>query len=66
MGTFGKRLTLALGVAAGAALTIFAISKSGNKDIKKITAKTIDLKDELLSTIEKDFAKIKQRTREFI
>ena len=66
MSTIGKKVALVLGVAAGAALTAFAVSKSGQKEIKRIGDKTLSMKDDLLDTIGKDVSKIKQMSKEFI
>lgn len=61
-----KKLTLVLGVAAGAALTALAISKNGQKELKRLNERTADLRDSLLNTIERDINKIKRRKGEFI
>jgi len=65
MGSFKKKLTIVLGVAAGAALTAFAVSKSGQKEIQKLSARTADLRDNLLA-MSKDLSKIKRTSKEFI
>ena len=66
MSTFGKRLTLAMGVAAGAALAAFAVSKSGKKEIKKWSDKTGNWKDDLMTKVSKDINKIKRDRKVFI
>ncbi|MEN8248410.1 MAG: hypothetical protein ABFS32_05725 [Bacteroidota bacterium] len=66
MSLLKKRLTLVLGVAAGAALTALAVSKNGQKELKKLTEKTAELRESLLSTIEKDINSIKRTKGEFI
>ena len=65
MGSFKKNLTIVLGVAAGAALTAFAVSKSGQKEIKKLNDMASDLKDDLLAAT-KDLSKIKRSSKQFI
>ena len=66
MSTVGKKVALVLGVAAGAALTAFAVSKSGQKEIKKISDRTLSMKDDVLDMISKDVSKIKKMSKEFI
>ena len=61
-----KKLTLVLGVAAGAALTALAISKNGQKELKRLNEKTAELRDSLMNTIERDINRIKRRKGEFI
>ena len=61
-----KKLTLVLGVAAGAALTALAISKNGQKELKRLNEKTAELRDSLLNTLERDINRIKRRKGEFI
>ncbi len=65
MGSFKRNLTIVLGVAAGAALTAFAVSKSGQKELKRLSEKTAELKDSLLD-VTKDLTKIKRTSRNFI
>ncbi len=64
MESFGKKLTLVLGVAAGAAIAVFAASKSGRKEIKRISSKTVDLKDNLLDSINGDLIRMKKAAKE--
>jgi hypothetical protein len=66
MGSFTKSLTIVLGVAAGAALTVYATSKSGQKEIKKLGSRTAQLREELLNNVVKDLTKIKRVSKEFI
>jgi hypothetical protein len=66
MGSFTKSLTIVLGVAAGAALTVYATSKSGQKEIKKLGSRTAQLREELLNNVAKDLTKIKRVSKEFI
>jgi sulfite exporter TauE/SafE len=65
MGSLKKNLTIVLGVVAGAALTAFAVSKSGKEEIKRLSLKTAKLRDELLN-VTKDLTKIKRTSEEFI
>lgn len=65
MGSFKRNLTIVLGVAAGAALTAFAVSRSGQKELKKLGEKTAELKDSLLD-VTKDLTKIKRTSKNFI
>ena len=65
MGSLKKNLTIVLGVAAGAALTAFAVSKSGQKEIKRLNDMAGDLKDDLLSAT-KDLSKLKRSSKQFI
>ena len=66
MSVLKKRLTLALGVAAGAALTVLAISKNGQKELKRLNERTAELRNTLLNTLERDINRIKRKTGEFI
>jgi hypothetical protein len=66
MGSFKRNLTIVLGVAAGAALTVFATSKSGQREIKRLGSRTAQLREELLSNVAKDLTKIKRVSKEFI
>ena len=65
MGSFKRNLTIVLGVAAGAALTAFAVSRSGQKELKKLGEKTAEIKDSLLD-VTKDLTKIKRTSKNFI
>jgi len=58
----GKSLTITLGVAAGAALTALAVSKSGQRAIKRISNKAAELRNEL----EKDITQVKRHSSYFI
>ena len=66
MGSLKKSITIVLGVAAGAALTAFAVSKSGQKEIKRISDRTAELRESLLDNMAKDLTKIKRVSKEFI
>jgi hypothetical protein len=66
MGSFKKSITIALGVAAGAAITAFAVSKSGQKEIKRIGERTAELRESLIDNVAKDLTKIKRVSKEFI
>jgi hypothetical protein len=66
MGSFKRNLTIVLGVAAGAALTAYAVSKSGQREIKKLSSRSADLRDNILNTVAKDLTKIKRVSKEFI
>ena len=66
MSTVGKKVALALGVAAGAALAVFATSKSGQKEIRKINDRTQGMRADLLNMISKDVARIKKMSQRFI
>ncbi len=66
MGSLKKSITIVLGVAAGAALTAFAVSKSGQKEIKRIGDRTAELRESLLDNVAKDLTKIKRVSKEFI
>ena len=66
MGSLKKSITIVLGVAAGAALTAFAVSKSGQKEIKRIGDRTAELRESLLDNMAKDLTKIKRVSKEFI
>ena len=58
----GKSLTIALGVAAGAALTALAISKNGQKTLKRLGDKTVELRNNLA----KDITQVKRHSNYFI
>jgi len=58
----GKSIKIALGVVAGAALASFAVSKSGQRTIKKIGEKTSDL----AGSLQKDILKVKKESSYFI
>ena len=66
MGSLKRKITLVLGVAAGAALTAFAVSKSGQKEIKRIGSRTAELRQDLMANVAKDLTKIKRVSKEFI
>ncbi len=66
MGSLKKKLSLVLGIAAGAAITAFAVSKSGQKEIKRLGSKTADLRESVLNSVSKDLTKIKGMSKEFI
>ena len=66
MGSFKRNITIVLGVAAGAAITAFAVSKSGQKEIKRIGSRSAELRDNLLNNITTDLTKIKRVSKEFI
>jgi hypothetical protein len=66
MGSFKRNITIVLGVVAGAALTAFAVSKSGQKEIKRIGSRTAELRDNLLNNVTTDLTKIKRVSKEFI
>ena len=66
MGSLKRNITIALGVAAGAALTAFAVSKSGQKEIKRFGERTVDLRDSLLNDVTTDLTKIRRISKEFI
>ena len=58
----GKSIKIALGVAAGAALDSFAVSKTGQKTIKRIGEKTSDL----TNSLQKDIRKVRKESSYFI
>ncbi|HHL53060.1 MAG TPA: hypothetical protein ENJ39_06755 [Flammeovirgaceae bacterium] len=60
-----KRLTIALGIAAGAALTAFALSRSSKKEWRVLREKVAELGDELFNTT-KDLTRIKRISKKFI
>jgi len=66
MGSFKRNLSIILGLAAGAALAVFAVSRSGQREIKRIGSRTAELRAELLSNVAKDITKIKRISKEFI
>ncbi len=66
MGSLKRNISLVLGITAGVALTAFAVSKTGQKEIKKFGSLTADLREELLSSVVKDITKIKRVSKEFI
>ncbi len=66
MGSFKRNLTLVLGVAVGAALTAFAVSKSGQKEIKRLGSRTAEFRQSLMDNVAKDLTKIKRVSKEFI
>jgi hypothetical protein len=66
MGSLKRNITLVLGVAAGAALTVFAVSKSGQKEIKRFSERSAELRDNLLHNVTTDLTKIKRVSKEFI
>lgn len=66
MGSFKRNITIVLGIAAGAALTAFAASKSGQREIKRIGSRTAELRDNFMSNVTTDLTKIKRVSKEFI
>jgi len=66
MGSIKKNVAIILGVIAGATLTAFAVSKSGQKELKRMGSRTALLRDELLNNVAKDLTKIKRVSKEFI
>ena len=66
MGSLKRKITLVLGVAAGAALTAFAVSNSGQTEIKRIGSRTAELRQDLMANVAKDLTKIKRVSKEFI
>ena len=66
MGSLKRNITIVLGVAAGAALTVFAVSKSGQKEIKRIGERTAELRKSLVNDVTTDLTKIKRLSKEFI
>lgn len=66
MGSLKRNITIVLGVAAGAALTVFAASKSGQKEIKRIGARTAELRKSIVNDVTTDLTKIKRVSKEFI
>lgn len=66
MGSLRRNITIVLGVAAGAALTVFAVSKSGQREIKRLGSRTAEIRASLLSNVAKDLTKIKRVSKEFI
>lgn len=66
MGSFKRNITIFLGVATGAALTAFAVSKSGQKEIKRLGSRTAEFRDILLNNVTTDLTKIKRVSKEFI
>ena len=66
MSTIGKRVALVLGVAAGAALAAFATSKSGKKEIRRISDRTQGMRNDLLNMIDKDVTRLKKMSQRFI
>ena len=66
MGSLKRNITIVLGVAAGAALTVFAASKSGQKEIKRIGERTAELRKSLVNDVTTDLTKIKRVSKEFI
>ena len=57
---------MVLGVAAGAAITAFAVSKSGQKEFKRLGDKTLGMRKDILDTIGKDITKLKKLSKDFI
>lgn len=66
MGSLKRNITIVLGVAAGAALTAFAVSRSGQKEIKRIGSRTAELRKSLVNDVTTDLTKIKRFSKEFI
>jgi hypothetical protein len=66
MGSFKRKITLVLGVAVGAAITALAVSKSGQKEIKRLGSRTAELREGLMQNVAKDLTKIKRVSKEFI
>ena len=66
MGSLKKNLSIVLGVVVGATIAVFAVSKSGQKEIKRIGSKTAELRADLLNNVAKDITKIKRISKEFI
>ncbi len=65
MSVVRKRVTIALGIAAGAALAALALSRSGKKEWQVLREKVAELGDELFNTT-KDLTKIKRISKKFI
>lgn len=55
-----------MGVAAGAALAAFAVSRSGRQEIRKWSSKTAGLRDDFLKKVSKDIAQAKKMGKRFI
>ena len=66
MGSLKRNITIVLGVAAGAALTVFAASRSGQKEIKRIGSRTAELRKSIVNDVTTDLTKIKRFSKEFI
>ena len=66
MSTVGKKVALVLGVAAGAALAAFATSKSGKKEMKRLSQRTQGMREELLNMIDRDVTRLKKMSQRFI
>lgn len=66
MSLAGKKVALALGVVAGAAIAALAITKSGQKEFKRIGDRTLTMKDDFLDIIGKDVSRIKKMSNRFI
>jgi len=66
MGSTKKNLTIVLGIAAGAAITAYAVSKTGRNNLKKFGEKANLFKDELFKSVAKDLTKIKRTSNQFI
>lgn len=66
MGSLKRNISIVLGVTAGAALAAFAVSKSGQKEIKRIGERTAEIRESLLNNVTTDLTKIKRISKEFI
>jgi predicted transcriptional regulator len=66
MSSIGKKVALVLGVAAGAALAVFASSKTGQKEIRKIGDRSQGMRDDLLNMIDRDVTRLKKMSQRFI
>jgi len=66
MSTVGKKLALVFGLAAGAAITALAVSKSGKREIKRLSDISLRRKNDLMDNIGRDLTRIKKMGKRFI
>jgi gas vesicle protein len=58
MGSTGKAFALLVGLAAGAALTVFAFSKKGKKTREEIARKFNEITDGVKTSVRKSLTKV--------
>ena len=58
MSSTGKTFTLLLGMATGAALTVFALSKKGKRTREEIAKKVNEISGEVKSSVRRKLSKV--------
>ena len=66
MGTSSKKIAVFLGLAAGAALVSYAISKKGKNIKEDVTRRATELKDGIISSVKGKIKKVQESENFFI